>query len=125
MHAEVPPSGDAPAIVVARCEIPEVERSGLEMADDLNPDQQQFLEAACGIANRFEEYQVDEEALMRCLGWDNGEFSRVRNELEDAGYITRRGAPQSQDPAGFRIAQAGIELCPEPLGGRDALQLRE
>jgi len=106
--------------------MPEVERSGLEMADDLNPDQQQFLEAACGIADRFEEYQVDEEALMRRLGWDGGEFSpRVRNELEDAGYITRRGAPRSQDPTGFWIAQAGIELCPEPLGGRDALQLRE
>lgn len=95
------------------------------MADDLTPAQQQFLEAACGIADRFEEYQVDEEALMRRLGWESDEFSRVRNELEDAGYIARRGAPQSQDPTGFWIAQAGIELCPEPLGGRDALQLRE
>lgn len=95
------------------------------MAVDLNPDQQQFLEAACGISDRFEEYQVDEEALMRRLGWDNGEFSRVRNELEDAGSITRRGAPQSQDPTGFWIAQACIELRPEPLGGRDVPQLRE
>ena len=67
-----------------RHEIPEVERSGLEMADDLTPNQQQFLEAACWIADRFEEYQVDEEALMRRLGWESGEFSRVRNELEDA-----------------------------------------
>jgi hypothetical protein len=95
------------------------------MADDLTPDQQRFLEAACGIADRFEEYQVDEEALVRRVGWESGEFSRVRNELEDAGYITRRGAPQTQDPAGFWIAQAGIDLCPEPLGGRDALQLRK
>jgi len=95
------------------------------MADDLTPDQQQFLEAACGIADRFEEYQVDEEALMRRLGWESGEFSRVRNELEDAGYVTRRGVPQTQDPAGFWISQAGIDLCPEPLEGRDALQLRK
>jgi hypothetical protein len=95
------------------------------MADDLTSDQQQFLEAACGIADRFEEYQVDEEALVRRLGWESGEFSRVRNELEDAGYITRRGAPQTQDPAGFWIAQAGIDLCQEPLEGRDALQLRK
>jgi hypothetical protein len=87
--------------VVARHEIPEVERSGLEMADDLTPDQQQFLEAACGIADRFEEYQVDEEALMRRLKGDSDEFSRVRDELEDGSYITRRGAPQTQDPAGF------------------------
>jgi hypothetical protein len=111
--------------VVARHEIPEVKRSGLEMADDLTPDQQQFLEAACGIADRFEEYQVDEEALVRRLGWESGEFSRVRKELEDAGYITRSGVPQTQDPTGFWIAQAGIDLCPEPLEGRDALQLRE
>jgi hypothetical protein len=111
--------------VVARHEIPEVERSGLEMADDLTPDQQQFLEAACRIADRFEEYQVDEEALMRRLKWDSDEFSRVRDELEDGSYITRRGAPQTQDPAGFWIAQAGIDLCPEPLEGRDTLQLRK
>ena len=95
------------------------------MADALTPDQQQFLEAACGIADRFEEYQVDEEALMRRLKWDSDEFSRVRDKLEDGSYITRRGAPQTQDPAGFWIAQAGIDLCPEPLGGRDALQLRK
>ena len=44
------------------------------MADALTPDQQQFLEAACGIADRFEEYQVDEEALVRRLGWASGEF---------------------------------------------------
>jgi hypothetical protein len=111
--------------VVARHEIPEVERSGLEMADDLTPDQQQFLEAACGIADRFEEYQVDEEALMRRLKWDSDEFSRVRDELEDGSYITRRGAPQTQDAAGFWIAQAGIDLCPEPLEARDTLQLRK
>jgi hypothetical protein len=111
--------------VVTGCEIPEVERSRLEVSDDLTPDQQQFLEAACGIADRFEEYQVDEEALVRRLGWESGEFSRVRNELEDAGYITRRGVPQTKDPAGFWIAQAGIDLCPEPLEGRDALQLRK
>jgi hypothetical protein len=95
------------------------------MADDLTTDQQRFLEAACGIADRFAEYQGDEEALVRRLGWESGEFSRVSNELEDAGYITRRGAPQTQDPAGFWITQAGIDLCPELLGGRDALQLRE
>jgi hypothetical protein len=95
------------------------------VAGELTPDQQQFLEAACGRADRFEEYQVDEEALMHRLGWDGGEFSRVRSELKDAGYITRRGVPQTQDPAGFWIAQAGIDLCPEPLEGRDALQLRK
>ncbi len=95
------------------------------MADDLTPDQQQLLEAACGTADRSEEYQVDEEALMRRLGWDSGEFSRARNDTEDAGYVTRRGAPQTSTAGAFWIAQAGIELCPEPLGGRDALQLRE
>lgn len=95
------------------------------MADDLTLDQKQFLEAACGIADRFEEYQVDEKALVRRLGWAGGEFSRVRNKLEDAGYITKRGAPQTQDSAGFWISQAGIDLCPEPLEGRDALQLRK
>ncbi len=95
------------------------------MADDLTPDQQQFLEAACGIADRFEEYQVDEEALTRQLGWDGDEFSRVRNELKDSGYITRRGAPQTQDLVGFWIMQAGIDLCPESLEGHDTLQLRK
>ena len=95
------------------------------MTDDLSSDQQQFLETACGMADRFEEYQVDEEALMKRLGWDNGTFSQTRNELENAGYITRRGAPQASDAGVFWIEQAGIDLCPEPLGGRDVLQLRE
>ena len=95
------------------------------MADDLSVDQHQFLEAACEIADRFNEYQVDEEALTNRLGWDEGKFSQIRNELEDAGYITRRGAPQISAPGGFWIERAGIDLCPEPLGGRDALQLRE
>ena len=95
------------------------------MTEDLSSDQQQFLETACGIADRFEEYQVDEEALMKQLGWDNDAFSRIRNELEDAGYITRRGAPQTSGAGVFWIEQAGIDLCPEPLGGRDVLQLRE
>ena len=62
------------------------------MADDLSPTQRQFLEAACGMADRFNEYQVDEKALMNRLGFDEGKFSRVSNELEDAGYLTRRGA---------------------------------
>ena len=95
------------------------------MTDDLSSDQQQFLETACGMADRFEEYQVDEEALMKQLGWGNDAFSRTRNELEDAGYITRRGAPQTSGAGVFWIEQAGIDLCPEPLGGRDVLQLRE
>ena len=95
------------------------------MADDLSSDQRQFLETACGMADRFNEYQVDEEALVKRLDWDEGTFSRIRNELEDAGYITRRGAPQTLDAGAFWIAQAGIDLCPEPLGGRDALQLRD
>ncbi len=95
------------------------------MADELSADQQQFLEAACEIADRFNDFQVDEEALMRQLGWDDEEFSRTRNELEEAGYITRGGAPQTPVAGGFWIEQAGIELCPEPLGGRDALQLRD
>ena len=55
------------------------------MADDLSSDQRQFLEAACEIADRFNEYQVDEEALTNRLGWDEGKFSQIRNELEDAG----------------------------------------
>ena len=95
------------------------------MTDNLSTDQRQFLEAACGIADRFNEYQVDEEALMSRLGLDEGEFSQVRNELEDAGYLTRSGAPQATKVGAFWIEQAGIELCPEPLGGRDALQTRE
>ncbi len=95
------------------------------MADDLSQEQRQFLDAACGRADRFNEYLVDEESLMNQLGWDSDKFSRIRNELEDAGYITRRGAPQISGPGGFWIEQAGIDLCPEPLGGRDALQLRE
>jgi hypothetical protein len=95
------------------------------MTDDLSSDQQQFLETACGMADRFEEYQVDEEALMKQLGWGNDAFSRTRNELEDAGYITRKGAPQTSGAGVFWIEQAGIDLCPEPLGGRDVLQLRE
>lgn len=96
------------------------------MAEDhLTSDQRQFLETACGLADRFNEYQVDEEALTKRLGWGGDEFSRVRNELEDAGYVTRRGAPRGFDAGMFWISQAGIELCPEPLGGRDALQLRD
>ena len=95
------------------------------MADELSPDQGQLLEAACAMADRFNEYQVDEEGLMSRLGWVEGEFSRVRNELEDAGYVTRRGAPQLSGAGVFWIERAGIELCPEPLGGRNALQIRE
>ena len=65
------------------------------MTDDPAPDHRRFLEAACGIADRFEEHQADEEALMRRLGWEDGEeFSWVRSTLEDAGYITRRGTPR-------------------------------
>jgi hypothetical protein len=77
------------------------------------------------MADRFNEYQVDEEALMNRLGFDEGKFSRVRNELEDAGYITRRGAPQAMEVGALWIEQVGIDQCPEPLGGRDALQKRE
>ena len=95
------------------------------MSDNLSSDQRQFLEAACQIADRFNEYQVDEEALANQLAWDADKFSRIRNELEDAGYITRRGAPQVTEMGVFWIEQAGIDLCPEPLGGRDVLQLRE
>jgi hypothetical protein len=96
------------------------------MAENLRPDQHQFLEAACEVADRSNEYQVDEEALMKHLGWDEPDnFSRVRNELENGGYITRRGAPQTSGMGGFWIAQQGIDLCPEPLGGRDVLQLRK
>jgi len=95
------------------------------VADDLNPDQRQLLEAACRMADRFNEYQVDEEALMNRLGFDEGKLSRVRNELEDAGYLTRKGAPQASEVGTFWIEQAGIDLCPKPLEGRDALQRRE
>lgn len=95
------------------------------MADELGPDQGQLLEAACGLADRFNDYQVDEEGLMSQLGWDEGKFSRIRNELEDAGYVTRRGAPQTLGAGVFWIERAGIELRPEPLGGRDALQIRK
>ncbi len=96
------------------------------MADNLSSDQQAFLEAACDIADRFNDYQVDEAGLMRHLGWeDDNKFSQIRNELEDAGYITSGGASQSSAAGGFWISETGIELCPEPLGGRDALQIRD
>jgi hypothetical protein len=96
------------------------------MADNLSSDQQEFLEAACEIADRFNEYQIDEKGLMKHLGWDDvDKFSQIRNELEDAGYITSGGAPQSSAAGGFWISETGIELCPEPLGGRDALQIRD
>ncbi len=95
------------------------------MADNLTEDQRRFLEAACEIADRFEEFQVDERALASHLGWESDALSRTRNELEDAGYVTRRGAPQVSDAGAFWLSQAGIDLCPEPLGGRDALQLRD
>jgi hypothetical protein len=95
------------------------------VTDDLSPDQRQFLETACGMADRFSEYQVDEEGLMNRLGFDEGKFSQVRNELEDAGYLTRRGVPQASEVGAFWIERAGIDLCPEPLGGRDALQRRD
>ena len=94
------------------------------MTDNLTSGQRQFLETACKIADRFNEYQVDEEALMNRLSWDSSEFSRIRDELEDAGYVTRKGAPRSVI-GGFWIEQAGIDLCPEPRRGRDALKLRE
>lgn len=94
------------------------------MTENLSSDQRQFLEAACKIADRFNEYQVDEEALMNRLGWDGSEFSRIRDELEDAGLITRKGTPRSVI-GGLWIEPAGVDLCPEPRGGRDALKLRE
>ena len=95
------------------------------MVDDLSSDQYTFLEAACEIADRFNDYQVDEEALMNKLSWDDEKFTRARNDLDNAGYITRRGAPQISATGGFWIEKTGIDLCPEPLGGRDALQSRE
>jgi hypothetical protein len=95
------------------------------MADNLSSDQYTFLEAACAVADRFNDYQVNEQALMNRLGWDDEKFTRTRNELEDAGYITRKGAPQISAMGGFWIERAGIDLCPEPLEGRDTLQLRE
>ena len=95
------------------------------MTDELSSDQRQFLEVACGMADRFNEYQVDEEGLMNRLGLGEDKFSQVRNELEDAGYLTRRGAPHAAEVGAFWIERAGIDLCPEPLGGRDALQRRK
>lgn len=95
------------------------------MTGDLSPDQRQFLEAACGMADRFNEYQVDEKGLMSRLGFGEDKFLQVRDELEDAGYLTRMGAPQATEVGAFWIERAGIDLCPEPLGGRDALQRRK
>jgi hypothetical protein len=95
------------------------------MTDELSSDQNTFLEAACKLADRFNDYQVDEEALMNQLTWDEEKFTRIRNELEDAAYITRKGAPQISTTGGFWIEKPGIDLCPEPLGGRDALQSRD
>jgi hypothetical protein len=71
------------------------------VADELGPDQGQLLEAVCGLADRFNDYQVDEEGLMNQLGWDEGKFLRIRNELEDAGYVTMRGAPQTSGAGVF------------------------
>ena len=95
------------------------------MADNLSKEQRQFLDAACGRADRFNGYLVDEESLTDQLEWDSDEFSRIRNELEGAGYITRGDALRTSDAGGFWITQKGIDLCPEPLGGRDALQVRK
>lgn len=96
------------------------------MADNLSSKGREFLEAACKIADRFNEYQVDEETLVKRLGWnDEDEFSRVRAELEDTGYIATMGATQGSAAGTFWIQQAGIDQCPEPLGGRDALQIRD
>jgi hypothetical protein len=96
------------------------------MADDLSSEQREFLEAACEIADRFNEYQVDENGLIKHLGWnDDNRFSRIRDELEGAGYIRTMVTSQSSATGAFLIEQAGIDLCPEPLGGRDALQLRD
>jgi hypothetical protein len=96
------------------------------MADNLSFKGREFLEAACKIADRFNEYQVDEEALIKRLGWDDqDEFSRVRGELEDAGCIVTIGAAQGSAAGTFWIKQAGRDQCPEPLGGRDALQIRD
>ncbi len=96
------------------------------MADNLSSKGREFLEAACKIADRFNEYQVDEEVLIKRLGWDDkDEFSRVRDELEDAGCIATMGAPQSSAVGSFWIQQAGRDQCPEPLGGRDSLQIRD
>jgi hypothetical protein len=95
------------------------------MPDNLSSDQHQFIEKACQIADRFNEYQVDEEALTSQLDWEADNFSRIRNELGDAGYITRRGAPQITEAGVLWIKPAGVELCPEPLEGRDVLQVRE
>ena len=55
----------------------------------------------CGLADRFNDYQVDEEGLMSQLGWDEGKFLRIRNELEDGGYVTMRGAPQTSGAGVF------------------------
>ncbi len=65
------------------------------MGAKMSQDQSQLLEATCAMADRFNDYQVGEEGLTSRLGWDEDEFSRVRNELEGAGYGTRRGAPQT------------------------------
>jgi hypothetical protein len=43
--------------------------------DKLSPDQGELLEAACAMADRFNDFQVDEKGLMSRLGWDAGEFS--------------------------------------------------
>ncbi len=96
------------------------------MADNLSSKGREFLEAACKIADRFNEYQVDEEVLKKRLGWDDeDEFTRVRDELEEAGCIATMGASQGSAAGPFWIQQAGRDQCPEPLGGRDALQLRD
>lgn len=96
------------------------------MADNLSSKGRGFLEAACKVADRFNEYQVDEEALIKRLGWDDeDEFSRIRSALEDAGCIATMGTTQGPGSGSFWIQQAGRDQCPEPLGGRDALQIRD
>ncbi len=67
----------------------------------------------------------EDDRVEQRLGWDEDEFSRVRDELEDAGCIATMGAPQSPAAGAFWIQQAGRDQCPEPLGGRDPLQIRD
>jgi hypothetical protein len=76
------------------------------------------------VADRFNEYQVDEEALAKRLGWDSGELSQIRNEFEDTGYTTRRCAPRVSE-MGLSGSSRRASTCARSRWRRDALRLKE
>jgi hypothetical protein len=85
------------------------------VAEQLNPQEQEFLCIAWNQAKDHPQRQALDEPVLEKLGMKD--FSEARDSLESSGYLDRGGASRGQSTGGFWITQAGANLAQEICEG--------